>query len=292
MTATDVQTPEVSGGYVLTVDNVRAFETGIEFSTSRGTPPTYGGLQHVYPKEELIAPEQRTWIKSYLDDFETALYGSQYEDSSTGYAAYADEQSFIRYHIIAEALKNPDTYYASMFLHKERNGLLTMGPIWDYNVSLGGRVISRDTTRYLLFQHGLRWGLAFWFDRLLTAKRYRDAWRATWLSLRASALETSGLHADIDTAEALLSEAAARHFALAEANGWFVLGTPMQNFADQIGQNSSNYVARGDNYAEEVDFLRTWTTQRLSWIDAHLDCLEPTSSEYLANSTCTAIVPF
>ena len=48
--------------------------------------------------------EQRAWIRQYLDDYETALYGGQFEDASAGYRAFIDEDSFVLYHIITEAM--------------------------------------------------------------------------------------------------------------------------------------------------------------------------------------------
>ena len=48
--------------------------------------------------------------------------------------------SFLDYLIISELTKNVDAYRLSTFLYKDsdlNDGLLTMGPIWDYNLSLG-----------------------------------------------------------------------------------------------------------------------------------------------------------
>ena len=94
-------------------------------------------LAYVDPKEEEITAPQAAWIKGYLDDFEAALYGANFADPVLGYAPYIDRGSFIDHHILVEVTKNIDGFRLSTFMYKDRNSKLHMGPIWDYNLSLG-----------------------------------------------------------------------------------------------------------------------------------------------------------
>ena len=54
-----------------------------------------------------------------------------FQDRTNGYVKYIDVDSFIDYHWLSEMGKNIDAYTYSQFYHKDRNGKIEAGPIWD-----------------------------------------------------------------------------------------------------------------------------------------------------------------
>lgn len=61
---------------------------------------------------------------SFLDAFETALFGFERGDRS--YTDYIDMKSFVDYFLITEVTKNPDGYRGSTYLHKVNFHLLPL----------------------------------------------------------------------------------------------------------------------------------------------------------------------
>ena len=253
--------PEISGGYILKVDVVDPDEE--PFQTAAGTPAYFPwiGFLHVYPKGDEITSAQHDWILGYLDDFEAALYGDGFADPATGYAAYVDVDSFVHYQLLTEALKNADSYYASEYMHKDRDGLLRMGPIWDWNVSFGG------TSDWAVFEPEgwlYRDVDAVWFSRLVEDPAYVQAWNDRWQELRGDELATDRLLDDIADTAALLEEAQARNF-----ERWPVLG----EYIDELPHLNYPGWADRPTYADEVAYLEDWLVPRLVWIDEHIEDL-------------------
>ena len=253
--------PDISGCYILKVDVVDEDEE--PFQTAAGTPPYYPwlGFVHVYPDDDAITKAQHDWLLDYLDGFEGALYSDEFADPDSGYAAYIDVDSFVHYQLLTEALKNADSYYASEYLHKDREGPLKMGPIWDLNVSFGG------TTDWEVYEPpGWQFQAvnAYWFSRLTEDPAYAQAWIDRWQEVRGNELSTDRLLADIAQTAATLDEAQQRNF-----ERWPILG-------EYIGELPHlNYPGWDDRqtYADEVEYLESWLSERLIWIDEHIGAL-------------------
>ena len=122
--------PEISGGYMFKKDKLDSGEP--TFSTSMGQT-----LIYLEPSGSEITAPQKQWLRNYLNEFETVLYRSDFTDPVNGYAKYIDVDSFIDHHILVELCKNIDGFRLSTYMYKDRGGKLNMGPVWDYNLSLG-----------------------------------------------------------------------------------------------------------------------------------------------------------
>ena len=79
---------------------------------------------------------------NYARDFvvyaENVLYSDNFLDSSTGWKAYFDMDSFVDWYLINEITQNPDARMLySCYMHFTRGGKITMGPIWDFDLAYG-----------------------------------------------------------------------------------------------------------------------------------------------------------
>lgn len=81
-----------------------------------------------FSKEELRIKAKS--IKDYLIMVEKSIAADTYD-------RHIDVDSFIDYFLIQELTKNVDSGYSSVYSFKDKDGLLTMGPIWDFDISLG-----------------------------------------------------------------------------------------------------------------------------------------------------------
>ena len=96
--------------------------------------------QYHYPKPDDIVEEQRDYIMDYITDFETIMSSDNYNDPVEGYYEKVNLESFIDVSFLGEISKNVDAYRLSAYMYKDKDSLdvrLTMGPIWDYNLSFG-----------------------------------------------------------------------------------------------------------------------------------------------------------
>jgi hypothetical protein len=265
----EVSGDDLTGGYIIKID--RDTEGGEEGWASAYAPryreedkqrSIY--FRYEYPDTDEIASEQKTYIQNYVKAFEDALASDDFADPEQGYAPYIDVRSFIDYFIVNEISKNIDAYRLSTYMHKQKDsdgGKLVMGPLWDYNFSFGNVRfcgIEGDPASFAMnFNQrcpGDSWLVPFWWERLLEDSAYSDSLAVRWAELRTNQLSTARLVARVDSVATLLDEAQARNFAR-----WPILG-------EHVWPN--DFV--GETYQEELDYLKDWTTQRLTWLDANL----------------------
>jgi hypothetical protein len=206
---------------------------------------------YVDPEPDELTSVQRAWLQSHLNSFETVLYGPGFADASKGYASFIDRDSFIDYHLLVEMTKNVDGFRFSTFYHKERGGKIKAGPLWDWNLSFGNCNGKQG------FQpEGWLWPQLddreySWYRRLFEDPDFAQRYVDRWAELRATVFATSNVLARVDAMAALLRGAQVRNF-----EKWPILGVTV----------SPNWYV-GDTYAEEVNWMKEWISNRLAWIE-------------------------
>jgi len=263
--------PRISGGYMLKIDRPDDGDRG--FRTARGNP-TYGDgtLCYVDPKESEITAAQSAWIRGYLDNFETALYGSNFSDPATGYAKYIDVASWIDHNLLNMLAMNVDALRLSTHFHKNREGKLEMGPLWDFDRSLNstdGRDDNPqswrgtgDATDYHKY---------VWWNRLFEDSNFWQKYIDRWFVLRQGPFSTTGLNATIDGMADEIREAQVRNYAK-----WTSAGPRYGGFQGEINQ------------------LKQWLQTRSTWIDNQFVAppqILPTGSHTEAGVTVTLTNP-
>jgi hypothetical protein len=256
--------PAITGGYIVQSTNINphfVLETGIY-------------LEHVYPKQTEITAEQARWIEGYLDDFEAVLFSAGFDDPDSGYDAWIDLDSHLDYDILRELSRNIDG--ASTYMVLDRGGELEMGPLWDYNQSLGMTSLFPASVSYA-GEDGWStegWNNAYmdanfnthwlkWWARLEQDPAYQARWEDRWRELRAGPLTTERLLADIDETATLLDEAQARNY-----ERWPVLGTSVW-ITSGSPREAPGWDER-DSWEKEVAWMRDWLEARLEWIDGEV----------------------
>jgi hypothetical protein len=194
--------------------------------------------------------------------WETALAGPNFSDPLTGFRAYADEASFIDYMLINELSKNVDGYRISTFLYKERfseGGKLVAGPLWDFNLGWGNANYCQggNTTGWEINFNSYCGGALvnpFWWSRMLQDSVYANRVNCRWLELRATILDSTVLMNYIDSMSLALTLPAQRTY-----TKWPILGTYVW---------PNNFI--GQTYIEEMEYLKSWTSSRLVWMDNNM----------------------
>jgi hypothetical protein len=237
--------PQVTGGYIMKKDRLDPGDTG--FLTTSGQR-----LAFVEPKEEEITTAQKTYLTGYVNQMESALYGPSFADPVNGYAAYIDAGAFIDHHIMVEMTKNIDGFRLSTFMFKDRNGKLNMGPVWDYNLTLGNANYLEGWLPEGWYHDELGNGDYPWYRRIFEDPEFVLRYADRWYALRADAFRTEKLLADVDAEAALLDESQARNYVR-----WPILGT-------YVWPNW--YI--GATYQDEITWMKQWLSSRVAWMDS------------------------
>ena len=268
----EISGDDLSGGYIIKIDK-QTGDSGPGWKTDQGE--IY--FQYDYPGWDEIVQVQKDYIKNYLDDFEEALLSGDFSDPELGYRKYLDEQSAIDMFIVNEITKNVDAYCLSYFLYKEKEsdgGKLHMGPIWDFNLALGNADFREGfiTSGFQVKINPSIW----WWDRLLEDETFVDGIRDRWYTVREQTLDDDHIFAIIDSLAILLNEAQERNFIR-----WNVLGRRIW----------PNYFI-GESFQEEMDYLRSWTSDRLHWLDQNLHLWNSTGENSISPATRIFPNPF
>lgn len=250
--AEEISGDELTGGYIIKIDK-NTGSTGTTWETEIGGI----GFKYEYPEYDQILPEQKEYIKTYIDSFELALTSDHYMDVDSGYRKYINVNSFVDFFIINELTKNIDGYFLSTFFFKDKaslGGKLTMGPVWDFNLAFGNANYNAGsiTEGFQIIVNPSPW----WWDRLLQDETFVENIKNRWCTIRGEQFRTEKITAIIDSLSLLLDESQQRNF-----TKWDIIGK-------HVWPNS--YV--GDSYEDEIGFLKTWTLNRLRWLDDSLSC--------------------
>ena len=263
----DVAGDSLTGGYIIKIDKQDGEQLGGWVSTSRIF------YQYHYPKPSDIKPQQKTYIKDFMSMFESVLTGPDYADPNSGYTKYFDLDAAVDQFIINEISKNVDAYRLSFFMYKDRddkNGKLYLGPAWDFNLSFGNANyyqgwLAENWNFEHLYEATNRqrdYPPPYWLELIWQDMTFRTKFVQRWHQLRQDELNTDSLLTYIDVLADSLDEAQLRN-----DMRWQVLG---------VWKWPNWFV--GNTYAEEIDFMKTWLTERIDWIDANIDnLLKPTS---------------
>ena len=77
-------------------------------------------------------------VKEFLNETENILFSDNFKDPANGYKKYIDLDSFIDWYLINEITKNNDAvFWTSCYMNYIPGKKLKMGPIWDFDISLG-----------------------------------------------------------------------------------------------------------------------------------------------------------
>jgi CotH kinase protein len=246
MDDTDLSGKSLTGGYLMEVDT-RGDADDILFKTSRGV------IFDLHDPDP-AAPQQLTYIQNYMQQAENALYSSTFTDPSTGYTQYLDQESFINWYLVNELFKNNDAvFWSSCWLYKDRSGKIFMGPAWDFDIGAGNINYNgnNDPMGWWLRSNDLVF--TQWTKRLFDDPAFAAAVAARWKQVKATQFDT--LSAYIDQNAAALSQSQLNNF-----QRWPILGQYVEPNAEVAG-----------SYQGEVNYLKTWLTERIAWMDSQLD---------------------
>lgn len=266
LTYTDTLNNELTGGYIIKVDKTTSGGVIAWTSPYTAQAPSTGPLYYQMHDPELDAlhPDQFNYIKTYVNNWETALKSVNFANPQTGFRAFSDELSFIDFFIINELSKNVDGYRISTFLHKKRvseGGKIHAGPLWDFNLGWGNANYCQggQTSGWEINFNSVCQGNGanmnpFWLNRMLQDSVFANNLKCRWIDLRTSILSDERLMNYIDSLGTILEEPAQRNY-----DRWPILGVYVW---------PNNFI--GNTYQEELTYMKNWILARTAWMDANM----------------------
>ena len=254
LTFDEIDGDDLTGGYILKFDwystggNVGGFNSDI------------GSLYNYhYPKPDEIVIEQENYIQDYINNFEYIMNSNNYNDSNTGYHAMIDVDSFIDYIMLQELSKNVDAYRLSTYIYKDKDsvdGRMIAGPIWDINHGYGNcdYGYTWQVENFILDYEPSDDQIAFWWEILWQDELFTIEFSNRYTELRSTILTEENIFGIIDSVTNYLGPSINRNFIR-----WQTLGTYVW----------PNYYVF-DTYEEEINYLKSWISDRIEWIDDHM----------------------
>jgi len=271
----DTDENTITGGYIIKIDK-SDMEDGsyTDYNSFQSKYDVFGKLDgdkkinfnYEYPKPGEIHANQKKYIKNYFEEFEYSLAENNFKDPNEGYRKYINENSFIDFFILNELSNNVDGYRLSTYLYKDRGEKMNIGPIWDFNLSFGNADYCGgeryDVWCYKFNERclGDLWNVPFWWNRILEDEKFVINLKNRWNDLRGNILSDENLINIIDLKYSLLNnetDVIKKNF-----EKWKIFGI-------YIWPNS--FI--GNNYYEEIEFLKNWIKNRTQWLDESINNL-------------------
>ena len=238
---TTINDPEITGGYLIEVDGFADSEISW-FKTTKGMKVTIK-----YPKDDEINSDQSYYISNYTQQMENALFSTSYTNAETGWRKYIDEASMVDWYIACELFGNSDSWW-STYMYKERNEVFKFGPLWDFDIAFNNDNRLGDATNKLMrtYAHDPKTWIARWWQDA----GFQANVKARWAEVRKAGVKEFMINY-INSTENYLQMSQQNNF-----QKWDILNKIVYN----------ELAARG-SYEAEVDFLRQYVGNRISYLD-------------------------
>ena len=268
LTATDTSGDNLTGGYIIKIDNTDGTGTDGWNSPDQALdrPGGYPYWIYDYPKPEDIVIQQKKYIQGFVKTVDSVLKGSKFADPVNGYRKYLDVGSFIDYFIVGEVSRNVDTYKKSAFFYKDKDskdGHLHDGPVWDFDWAWKNinecEVNATDGSGWTFLISSVCKSNPVppgWMVKLLQDTSFTNALHTRYSLLRQTILSETALNHYIDSIHTLVNEAQVRHY-----KRWPILG---------IDVGTPEVDAQPTTFDGEITKFKNWISTRLTWLDANM----------------------
>lgn len=255
----DIEGDKLTGGYIIRIDKgqydgwTSQYDAHNSFNNIK--------FQYYYLDQETIQPEQKTYIKTYVDDFEDALASDDgYNDNGMHYTHYINLRSFVDNFLLNELSKDVDAYRLSTYFHKDKDskgGKLTAGPFWDFNLAFGNaNYCSTDIPSGLIYNQ-CSGNSPFWWHSFLNDITFLPAMKCRWEELRESIFSEEYINDFLEEHKLLLAESQARNFTKFPILGQYIWPNP-------------SFFENASSHSIAIDIMKDWLNSRIEWLDNNL----------------------
>lgn len=168
LTEKDIEGENITGGYLMELDvyydEVNKFKSKI-----RELPYMFKE-----PDEDVLQPVQFKYMEDFVNQMEELLYSADWLEKRE-YEKYMDLNSFVDWWFIYELSMNSEPNHPkSSYVHKDRNGKLSAGPVWDFDY---WTFMPINTNRFGIIE-------AIYYDRLFQDPEFVKIVKKRWQTLK------------------------------------------------------------------------------------------------------------
>lgn len=234
-------------GFLLEVNDRK--DKSFNFATKKGV-----NFSLVDPDGTSLSKEYKQYVEDWIQKCENALFASDFNStSSSNYLwNYFDINSFADWFIINEISKNCNAkFHLECYMYFDPSDKkMHMGPVGDSSIAFGN-VNFVETELYY------NWWLNQneWIKRMLSDKTFMKTIRTRWIATKSSV--DNWASTQIQTKADALAPDAKLNF-----SKWPIFGK-------YVWPNASGFEKR-TTYQSEVDHLKQWINNRISWMDSEI----------------------
>lgn len=184
------------------------------------------------------------YIENYVTEFEQALYGKDFKNPAEGYAKYIDVDSFVDWYLVSEITKNVDALgYSGIYVNLIPGEKLKMGALWDFDLAFGN-------VDYADPEHPTGFWVKNndWIARLFEDPDFVSKVKERFAYYRG---KEAFIQSIIDQYATKLDKSQRENDRVWETIGIKVWPNPVWF----------------STYALEVEYLKSWFSQRMDWLD-------------------------
>lgn len=248
----DEKSSDIDTGYLLEYD-FKVYEEGVDLSNENyfiidGIPFV---LKAPDIEKDYYSHDQYLYIQNYMQSLFNILKNQQ------DYTGWIDEDSFVDWFIINEVFKNVDSGYSSVYYYKDKGGILSMGPVWDFDLSSGNYGHLGEDLRGPEGWYTGRFDKNILFYYLMQYDSFKSALKERWNDVYDDVIVNM-----IDSIYPMVDSIAKSRY---------------DNFVkwDVIGHFTDWYIAPEilalDSYEAQVYFLRTFLIDRVDWLNSEIN---------------------
>lgn len=230
---------KLTGGYLMEIDNWRGDD--FNFTTTAGLPI---GSEDPDPPNS----QQQNYIINEVNAAESALYSPSFTDSTAGWPAHFDQDSLVKWYLVQEMVENQDgDFWSSDYFYKKRNDPhFYMGPLWDFDISMGNVNYSQAVDPSVLWIASE----ASWYKQLFQDPQFLTATQTQYTDYRNQIADVQNF---IDTQAAALKGAMGNNYMR-----WRTLNEGVWPNSEVAG-----------SFDGEIAYLKSWLASRVTTMDSY-----------------------
>ncbi len=243
MTTADNSGENLTGGYLLELDGRLNEDMTNGFYTEVGVP-----VRIISPTNP--TSEQFDYMQNYIGEFEKYLMAEDFSYNGNDLESYMDFDSFAAMYWVNEITKNTDFIYPlSFFIHKDINGKLVAGPVWDFDIAGGNFTLRPEgmaTDGWLIPTNT-------WYDAMLKNPEFNQA-----------VIDMYYEHEDFfKNLPELIEDLHLEIYPYSENN----------YTRTYVGLSDAHKLPEDDTYLSDSEFMVQWFTDRVQWISENVETL-------------------
>lgn len=168
------------------------------------------------------------------------------------YSKHIDVDSFVNWYILNELVKNYDSkFVTSCFFYMDSDGIIHMGPIWDYDTCMGNQITGDRTENPI----GWHVNQAPWYRELTYDKTFMELVKKRWAEIRKEGI-IDNIYTNIDEMSKYIEKSRIENFKI-----W-----PDAMMHTELRRRESKFT-----YEEEIAHLKRFLYRRIAWMDGVLE---------------------